>query len=225
MKRILLVEDERGMQLMLRDALEAEGYAIEIAGDGEAALASSGPFDAIVLDLMLPKKNGLDVCRELRQRGETTPILMLTARGETYDKVVGLKLGADDYLVKPFAMAELLARLEALLRRPTSMLSLGPDAFAFGDVRVDFRRALVTRKNEPVELSALELRLLRYFIEHRDEVLTRDRLLDEVWGYKSTPATRTVDVHIVWLRQKLEEVPAAPRHLLTIHGVGYKFVV
>ncbi|HEX8253946.1 MAG TPA: response regulator transcription factor [Thermoanaerobaculia bacterium] len=224
MKRILLVEDERGMQLMLRDALEAEGYAIDIAGDGEAALASAGPYDAIVLDLMLPKKNGLDVCRELRQRGATTPILMLTARGETYDKVVGLKLGADDYLVKPFAMAELLARLEALLRRPTSMLSLGPDAFAFGDVRVDFRRAVVTRKNAPIELSALELRLLRYFIEHRDEVLTRDRLLDEVWGYKSTPATRTVDVHIAWLRQKLEEVPAAPRHLLTIHGVGYKFV-
>jgi two-component system alkaline phosphatase synthesis response regulator PhoP len=223
-KRILLVEDERGMQLMLRDALEAEGYAIDIAGDGEAALASAGPYDAIVLDLMLPKKNGLDVCRELRQRGATTPILMLTARGETYDKVVGLKLGADDYLVKPFAMAELLARLEALLRRPTSMLSLGPDAFAFGDVRVDFRRAVVTRKNAPIELSALELRLLRYFIEHRDEVLTRDRLLDEVWGYKSTPATRTVDVHIAWLRQKLEEVPAAPRHLLTIHGVGYKFV-
>jgi two-component system alkaline phosphatase synthesis response regulator PhoP len=224
MKRLLLVEDEPGMQLMLRDALTVEGYAVEIAGDGEAALALADGRDVIVLDIMLPKKNGLDVCRELRQRGVITPIIMLTARGETHDKVIGLKLGADDYLVKPFAVAELLARLEALLRRPPSMLALGPDAFAFGDVRVDFRRAVVTRSGQPVELSALELRLLRYFIDHHGEVLTRHRLLEAVWGYQSNVATRTVDVHIAWLRQKLELTPAAPRHLLTVHGTGYKFV-
>jgi DNA-binding response OmpR family regulator len=224
MKRILVVEDEPGMQMMLRDALGAEGYLVETAADGETALAASGPFDLILLDLMLPKKSGLDVCRELRERGSTTPVLMLTARGETHDRVIGLKLGADDYLVKPFAMAELLARIEALLRRPSSMLTLGSDSFAFGDVRVDFRRAIVRRGEETVELSALELRLLRHLIEHAGEVLSRDRLLGAVWGYKGNVSTRTVDVHISWLRQKLEAVPGQPRHILTLHGIGYKFV-
>jgi two-component system, OmpR family, alkaline phosphatase synthesis response regulator PhoP len=224
MRRLLIVEDEAGMQMMLHDALTAEGYLVDTAADGEAALGMAAGHDLIVLDLMLPKKSGLDVCRELRQRGVTTPILMLTARGETHDRVVGLKLGADDYLVKPFAMAELLARIEALLRRPSSMLSLGAESYAFGQVRVDFRRAIVTRRDEVVELSALELRLLRYLIEHAGEVLSRDRLLDEVWGYRGSVSTRTVDVHVSWLRQKLEEVPGQPRHIVTLHGVGYKFV-
>jgi DNA-binding response OmpR family regulator len=224
MKRVLIVEDEPGMQMMLRDALIAEGYEVDSATDGEAALAIAGVHDAIILDLMLPKKGGLDVLRELRQRGATTPVLMLTARGETHDRVIGLKLGADDYLVKPFAMAELLARLEALLRRPASMLSLGSETYAFGEVRVDFKRAIVRRGESTIELSALELRLLHYLIEHAGEALTRDRLLDAVWGYKGNVSTRTVDVHISGLRQKLETVPGQPQHILTLHSVGYKFV-
>lgn len=224
MKRVLVVEDEPGMQMMLRDALTAEGYVVEVASDGERGVALAEGHDVMVLDLMLPKKNGLDVCRELRQRGSTIPVLMLTARGETHDRVIGLKLGADDYLVKPFAMTELLARLEALLRRPHSMLSLGAGSFAFNDVRVDLRRAIVRKGEQTLELSGLELRLLSYLIEHAGEVLSRDRLLEAVWGYKGNVSTRTVDVHISWLRQKLEDVPAQPRHILTLHGVGYKFV-
>lgn len=219
-----MVEDEPGMQMMLGDALRAENYAVDFASDGDSALAMVSHQDLILLDLMLPKKSGLDVCRELRQRGITIPILMLTARGETHDRVIGLRLGADDYLTKPFAMAELLARIEAILRRPASMLSLGSESFAFGDVRADFRRAIVQRAGEPVELSALELRLLRYLVDHPGEVLSRDRLLEAVWGYKAGVSTRTVDVHISWLRQKLELVPGQPRHILTLHGAGYKFV-
>src|SRR6185369_3235551 len=194
-RRILLVEDEESLILTLRDRFESEGYLVTVESDGESALATGTrmPFDLIVLDVALPGKNGFDVCRDLRQRGIETPILMLTARGQVIDRVVGLKLGADDYLTKPFDMMELLARIEALFRRSRTAVSQSGDSYAFGDVRVDFRRAVVTREGTDVELSGLELRLLRYFVEHRGSLLTRDELLDKVWGYGATLATRTVD--------------------------------
>jgi two-component system alkaline phosphatase synthesis response regulator PhoP len=159
----------------------------------------------------------------LRQIGIETPILMLTARGELVDKVVGLKLGADDYLTKPFEMMELLARVEALLRRSPGGASSGPDTYQFGSIRVDFKRAEVRRNGERIEMSALELKLLQYFIEHRGTALSRDQLLDEVWGYEATPSTRTVDVHVAWLRQKLEPNPRNPQFIVTVHRIGYKF--
>jgi DNA-binding response OmpR family regulator len=223
-RRLLLVEDEASLVLSLTDRLESEGYEVVAVVDGETATeeAARGPYDLIVLDVMLPGKSGFDVCRDLRKRGVETPILMLTARGELLDRVLGLKLGADDYLVKPFEMMELVARVEALLRRAGGGVA-GEEVFRFGDVTADFRRARVVRNGEPVELSALELRLLRYFLEHPDEVLTRDRLLDEVWGYDATPVTRTVDVHVASLRQKLEADSRHPRHILTVHGLGYRF--
>jgi two-component system alkaline phosphatase synthesis response regulator PhoP len=223
--KLLLVEDEPGLVMTLTDRLLAEGYEVESVGEAPAALerATAGSYDAILLDVMLPGGNGFDVCRTIRQRGIQTPILMLTARGQVVDRVVGLKLGADDYLVKPFEMAELLARIEALLRRaPAPMPSA--DGFRFGDVAIDFRRAEVTRAGQRIELSAREFKLLRYFVEHRGAALSRDELLNEVWGYNSMPSTRTVDVHVAWLRQKLEANPRHPEHLLTVHGLGYKFV-
>lgn len=225
-KRILLVEDEPGLVLTLSDRLASEGYAVESARDGEAGLdrASRGAFDLILLDVMLPRKNGYDVCRDLRQRGIQTPILMLTARGQVVDKVVGLKLGADDYLTKPFEMMELLARVEALLRRVPSVEAASADTYQFDAVRIDFRRAEITRGDEKIELSAKEFQLLRYFIEHREATLSRDELLNEVWGYDAMPTTRTVDVHVAWLRQKLEPNPKHPKYILTVHGLGYKFV-
>lgn len=229
MPRLLLVEDEPGLVMTLTDRLVAEGYDVESAMDARKALdaASTGGFDIILLDVMLPGGNGFDVCRTLRQKGLETPVLMLTARGQIVDKVVGLKLGADDYLVKPFEMAELLARIEALLRRGGTRATPTPgttDGFAFGDITVDFRRAEVTRGGQAVELSAREFKLLRYFVEHRGAALTRDELLNEVWGYNAMPSTRTVDVHVAWLRQKLEDNPRHPQYILTVHGLGYKFV-
>jgi two-component system alkaline phosphatase synthesis response regulator PhoP len=220
-RRILLVEDEESLILTLQDRLESEGYAVMVARDGDTALEAGtrDAFDCIVLDVSLPRKNGFDVCRDLRTRGIQTPILMLTARGQLIDRVLGLKLGADDYLTKPFEMLELLARIEALLRRARTLSANSADAYSFGNVEVDFRRAEVRRDREPVEISALELKLLRYLIEHRGSVLSRDELLEKVWGYDAMPVTRTVDVHIASLRQKL-----GPEFILTIHGMGYKFV-
>jgi two-component system alkaline phosphatase synthesis response regulator PhoP len=224
--RVLLVEDEAGLRLTLSDRLASEGYAVETAVDGVAGLAhaASGAFDLIVLDVMLPRMNGFDVCREVRQRGVTTPILMLTARGQVVDKVVGLKLGADDYLTKPFETIELMARLEALLRRRPSSPEPGGERYRFGDIVVDFRRMEVARGGQLVDLSAREFKLLRYLIEHRGATLSRDALLAEVWGYDEMPLTRTVDVHVAGLRQKIEANPKSPEFLLTIHGLGYKFV-
>jgi two-component system alkaline phosphatase synthesis response regulator PhoP len=225
-KRLLLVEDEPGLVLTLTDRLTSEGYDVASARDGEAGLerATNEAFDGIILDVMLPRKNGFDVCRDLRQRGVNTPILMLTARGQVVDKVVGLKLGADDYLTKPFEMMELLARVEALLRRaPVPAMSLS-EGYQFGAIKVDFRRAEVERGGEKLDLSAKEFQLLRYFIEHREATLSRDELLNGVWGYDAMPTTRTVDVHVAWLRQKLEPNPRHPQFILTVHGMGYKFV-
>ncbi len=224
--RILLVEDEPSLVLTLSDRLISEGFEVEAATDGETGLvrALEGRFDLIILDVMLPRKNGFDVCRDIRQRGLDMPILMLTAKGQVADKVVGLKLGADDYLTKPFDMMELSARIESLLRRARPAITPAAGSYAFGAVRVDFRRSEVRRDGEQVELSALELKLLRHLIEHRGVVLSRDRLLDEVWGYDATPRTRTVDVHVASLRHKLEPTPGKPRFILTVHGQGYKFV-
>jgi two-component system alkaline phosphatase synthesis response regulator PhoP len=226
-RRLLLVEDEPGLIMTLTDRLLAEGYEVENVTDAPKGLeqASAGNYDAILLDVMLPGGNGFDVCRTLRQRGVQTPILMLTAKGQVVDRVVGLKLGADDYLVKPFEMAELLARVEALLRRSgTAAATFSGDAFRFGDIAVDFRKAEVTKAGQPLELSAREFKLLRYFVEHRGAALSRDELLNEVWGYNAMPSTRTVDVHVAWLRQKLEDNPRHPQYIITVHGLGYKFV-
>jgi len=224
--RILLVEDEQGLIITLTDRLQSEGYEVVSANDGKKGfeLAQNERYDLVILDVMLPKKNGYDVARDLRQKGITTPILMLTAKGETIDKVLGLKLGADDYLTKPFEVIELLARVEALLRRAPVLTHSEPNgAFKFGNVSIDFRRAEVVRKNKAVELSAMEFKLLQFLIENPGTVHSRDSLLDAVWGYDATPTTRTVDVHIAWLRQKLEENPRHPKFIQTVHGLGYKF--
>ena len=224
-QRILLVEDEPGLVLTLTDRLQGEGYHTDACEDGEAGLAQAmaQPYDLIILDVMLPKKSGFDVCRKLRQSGMQTPILMLTARNQVVDKVVGLQIGADDYLTKPFDMMELLARIEALLRRAVAKPAAAVMAFQFGTIKVDFRRAEVMRNALPVVLSAREYQLLKYLIEHRGESISREQLLTDVWGYEATPETRTVDVHMAWLRQKLEDNPRYPQYFLTLRGLGYKF--
>jgi DNA-binding response OmpR family regulator len=224
MSRILIVEDDPAMSVALRDGFEFEKYAVEMATDGEEGfrLASRGDHDLMILDVMLPKKSGLDVCKELRKNGSSTPIIMLTARGQEIDKIVGLKLGADDYVTKPFSFMELLARVEAVLRRVSK--TVAGDEYAFGEVALDFRTYQATRQGAPIELTPREFRILRYFIDHKEEVVSRDALLNHVWGYDSSAFTRTVDTHMARLRQKIEHVPAEPRHLLTVHRMGYKFV-
>lgn len=228
--RILLVEDDPGLVMALTDLLSAEGYGVETTSDGLEGLEwASGDerFDLIILDVMLPGKSGFDVCRDLRQRGVNTPVMMLTARGQVIDKVLGLKLGADDYLTKPFEPLELLARIEAILRRRQTEISsaeANEETYSFGSVRVDFRSTEVRRGDSRVELSAREFHLLRYFIEQRGATLSRQQLLKQVWGYETAILTRTVDVHVGLLRQKLEDDVKNPRHFLTVRGHGYKFV-
>jgi two-component system, OmpR family, alkaline phosphatase synthesis response regulator PhoP len=225
-KRVLLVEDEPGLVLTLTDRLRSEGYVVSSATDGPAglAMAARDGYDVILLDVMLPGASGFDVCRDLRQQGITTPIIMLTARGQVVDKVLGLKIGADDYLTKPFDLLELLARIEVQVRRTAAVAGKSAAEYRFGDITVNFRKAEVTRAGEPLDLSAREFLLLKYFIEHREATLTRDELLNEVWGYHSMPSTRTVDVHVAWLRGKIEPNSRHPQYVLTIHGMGYKFV-
>jgi len=225
--RILLVEDEPGLVITLTDLLTAEGYETASAPDGLTGLARAldGAFDLILLDLMLPGKNGLEVCRELRQRGNDTAILMLTAKSQLTDRVVGLKLGADDYLTKPFEPPELLARIEALLRRVHQQNLTPVMRFAFGGVEVDFRESSVRKDGQPVSLAGKEMELLRYLIDHRGQVVSREELLEGVWAYQPGVSSRTIDVHVAWLRQKLEDNPGNPRHIHTVRGVGYRFVV
>jgi two-component system alkaline phosphatase synthesis response regulator PhoP len=225
LRRVLLVEDEPGLVITITDRLRAEGYEVASAADGPSGLerASREPWDVILLDVMLPGQSGFDVCRDLRQRGVTTPVIMLTARGQVVDKVLGLKLGADDYLTKPFDLLELAARIEVQLRRAAPGAS-GATQYSFGDITADFRKAIVTRGGHELELSAREFLLLKYFIEHREATLSREVLLNEVWGYQTAPNTRTVDVHVAWLRQKIEPSPKNPQYILTAHGLGYKFV-
>jgi len=223
--RILLVEDEPGLVLTLSDLLGAEDYEVETAADGPTGLdkALTGRFDLLILDVMLPGKNGFDVCRELRRQGCDVAILMLTAKTQIIDRVVGLKLGADDYLTKPFDPSELLARVEALLRRVSKEKLPALARFQFGNVQVDFEKAEVLKAGVPVNLASREMQLLRYLIEHRGKVLSREELLKNVWEYQADVSTRTVDVHIAWLRQKLEDNPQLPKHISTLRGSGYRF--
>jgi two-component system alkaline phosphatase synthesis response regulator PhoP len=223
--RILLVEDEPSLVLTLSDLLAAEGYTVESAADGPKglALAMSESFDLILLDVMLPGMNGLDVCRHLRQRGKDVAVLMLTAKSQLTDRVVGLKLGADDYLTKPFEPPELLARIEALLRRVKKDKLRPVSSFQFGDVEVDFERGEVRKQGTAVSLAAKELDLLRYLVDHRGNVVSREELLEGVWEYQPGVSSRTIDVHVAWLRQKLEDNPANPKHIHTVRGVGYRF--
>jgi two-component system alkaline phosphatase synthesis response regulator PhoP len=227
LSKILIIEDEQDMVLGLRKNLEWEGFEVVAATDGEAGLACAlnESHDLILLDVMLPKLSGLDVCRRLRDRGINTPIIMLTARGQEIDKVVGLEIGADDYVTKPFSIRELLARVRAILRResrPRQESQL--DTYRFGDVELNFGRHHAQKRGQPLELSPREFGMLRYFVQHLGETVTRDQLLDEVWGYDHFPLTRTVDNHIARLRQKIEENPGEPQHIITVHRVGYKFL-
>jgi two-component system alkaline phosphatase synthesis response regulator PhoP len=223
--RILLVEDEPGLVLTLSDLLTVEGYEVESATDGPTGLsrAASERFDLIVLDVMLPGKNGMEVCRELRRQGKDTPVLMLTAKTQLVDRVVGLKIGADDYVTKPFEAPELLARIEALLRRSKRERLTPVGRFEFGDVKVNFENGFVQKRSVPVSLAGKELELLRYLIDHRGAVVSRDELLEAVWEYQPGVSSRTIDVHVAWLRQKLEDNPQTPKHIHTVRGVGYRF--
>jgi len=228
---ILFVEDEEELCMTLGDRLRNHGYIVDVASDGEIGLekATQLPFDLMILDIMLPIRSGLDLCTEIRRAGIGTPILLLTALGQTVEKVVGLKLGADDYVTKPFDTFELMARIEALLRRNSINSGLGrptgSDRYAFGSVVMDTRRTKVTRDGKPVYLTAREFHLLRYLAEHPGISISRDELLLEVWGHQSGTLTRTVDVHIASLRQKLEPVPKTPKMIVTVPGIGYKIQI
>jgi two-component system alkaline phosphatase synthesis response regulator PhoP len=223
--RILLIEDEPGLVVTVSDLLSAEGHEVESATNGETGFAKAvtGAFDLIILDVMLPRKMGFDVCRELRQSGVDTVILMLTARVQVMDRVIGLRLGADDYLTKPFDPAELLARVEALLRRVRKTVPIPVRTFQFGDVEADFERAEVRKCGRSVSMAAKELQLLRYLVDHRERVVSRAEIMHEVWEYSKEVSSRTVDVHVAWLRQKLEDCPQSPKHIQTIRGRGYRF--
>jgi len=225
MPKILIVEDEPNMVSGLRDNFEFEGYEVITAPDGIAGLerALTDSPDLVILDVMMPRMSGLDVCKQLKSKRPATPIIMLTARGQEVDKVVGLELGADDYVTKPFSIRELLARVKAVLRRSGNTPKQG-EKFAFGEVEVNLRSCQVSRKGKAVDFSSKEFELLKYFVIHPGETLSRDRLLEDVWGYDHFPTTRTVDAHIVRLRQKVEPKPEEPRFILTVHGTGYKFV-
>lgn len=221
--RLLIVEDEAALITTLRDRLRKEGYDVSVARDGNAGLdaALKDGFDLVILDVMLPGQSGLSVCQKLRSSGSKVPILMLTARRQTVDKVAGLRTGADDYLTKPFQMAELLARVDALMRRSAHALS--KDQYRFDNFTVDFRKAELRRDGRVIPMSAKELQLLRYFVEHPDAAVSRDELLREVWGYNVVPSSRTVDVHVAGLRQKLEKDPRNPELISTVVGLGYRF--
>jgi DNA-binding response OmpR family regulator len=223
--KILIVEDEPDMVLGLKDNFEFEGYEVLTAADGAAGLerARTHKPDLVILDIMLPRYSGLEVCKTLRGEGFTAPIIMLTARGQEIDKVVGLELGADDYVTKPFSIRELLARVRAILRRSEGgkkRLS----RYRFSDVELDFEIYQAKKGGEALDLSPREFELLRYLIERKGDTVSRDRLLEDVWGYESYPSTRTVDTHIAKLRAKIGDSGSEPRFILTIHGVGYKFV-
>jgi len=223
--RILLVEDEPGLSLTVADLLEAEGYQVDTALDGLTGLAKAGAgdYDLVVLDVMLPGKGGFDVCRELRQKGIDTAILMLTAKTQVVDRVVGLKLGADDYMAKPFDPSELLARFESLLRRVPKKKRIPVAQFEFGNVSADFALGQVHKNGELVTMAAKELQLLRYLIDRRGTVVSREELLQNVWEYQAEVSSRTIDVHVAWLRQKLEDNPQSPQYIHTVRGVGYRF--
>ena len=222
--KVLIVEDDEAMAVALRDGFAFEGYDVRVAPDGAAGLKLAGEHDhdLIILDVMLPKLDGIDVCRRIRRDGSKVPVIMLTARGQEIDKVVGLKTGADDYVTKPFSFLELMARVEAVLRRSRGYTE-SVEHYRFGDVAIDFKSAVAHKRGKPLALSPRELRLMAFLIEHRGEVLTRERLLDAVWGYDNVPFTRTVDMHMAKLRKKIEDRPHDPEYIITVHRVGYKF--
>ena len=222
MAKILVVEDEPAIALGLKNDLKLEGYSVEVAGDGETALRRAGreAFDLILLDLMLPRKDGLAVCRELRHAGIRTPIIMLTAKAQEAEKVLGLELGADDYVTKPFSPLELRARVKAILRRASGE---APEVYRFGDIEVDFTRAEVRRAGAAVDMTPLEFKLLSTFIRRRGRLLTRERLLDEVWRPDSSPTDRVIDNHIMNLRRKIEPTPNESRYIVSVRGLGYRF--
>lgn len=224
--RVLIVEDDEAMSIALRDGFQYEGYSVTVAKDGEAGLklATEDEPDLILLDVMLPKMTGLDICKQLRGDGNGVPIIMLTARGQEIDKVLGLKLGADDYITKPFGFMELLARAEAVLRRARGPAGgAAPETYRFGEVAIDFKRHEAKKAGQPIDLSPREFQLLAYFIQHKGEIVTREKLLDTVWDYNAIPFTRTVDMHIAKLRKKIEDNPSDPKHIVTVHRLGYKF--
>jgi len=222
MAKILVVEDEPAIALGLKNDLKLEGYSVDVVGDGETALrrASREAFDLILLDLMLPRKDGLAVCRELRHAGVRTPIIMLTAKAQEAEKVLGLELGADDYVTKPFSPLELRARVKAILRRASGE---APEVYRFGDMEVDFTRAEVRRAGAAVDMTPLEFKLLSTFIRRRGRLLTRERLLDEVWRPDSSPTDRVIDNHIMNLRRKIEPAPNESRYIVSVRGLGYRF--
>jgi DNA-binding response OmpR family regulator len=225
METILIIEDEKDMVTGLRFNLEASGYSVLAAADGEEGyrLAHEAQPDLVILDLMLPKRNGYDVCRSLKQELPQLPVIMLTARSQEADVVLGLELGADDYVTKPFSVLELIARIKSILRRTRSG-SIAPDHVRFGHCEVNFRKYEARKKGQAIELSPREYELLKYFVTKQGEIVSREDLLNAVWGYESFPNTRTVDTHIAKLRQKIEDTPEDPKHIITIHGIGYKFL-
>lgn len=225
MKRILIVEDDKAILRGLVDNLTAEHFSVTSASDGEEGLkeARKGRLDLIILDVMLPTMNGYEICKELRSGGIQTPILMLTGKGEELDKVLGLELGADDYVTKPFSVKELIARIKAILRRQTELRAEINETEIDG-LHIDFKKQEAIRGRKQIEMTAKEFQLLKYFVEREGEVVTRHQLLDDVWGYESMPTTRTVDNYILSLRKKIEQNPAKPKHLITVHTAGYKLV-
>jgi len=225
MKKILIIEDEQDLIRGLKLNLSDEGYQVDWALDGKEGLrkAVEENPDLIILDIMLPEMNGLDVCRELRQKNINIPIIMLTAKGEEIDKVVGLEIGADDYITKPFSIRELIARIKARLRSAEREAKTELKSYSFSDIEIDFIRFKVTRKGEEMEFTSREMEILKYFIIHRGEVVSRNDLLDKIWGYESYPTTRTIDNHILKLRKKIEDDPSHPRYILSVYGGGYRF--
>lgn len=225
-KKILIIEDEEDLVKGLKLNLSDEGYEMDWAVNGVEGLrkALEKTPDLIILDIMLPEMDGLEVCRELRQKNIAIPIIMLTAKGEEIDKVVGLEIGADDYITKPFSIRELLARIKAHLRRAEREEKAVPKVYSFGDVEIDFAHFKVRRRGEELDFTSIEMEILKYFIAHRGEVVARDDFLDKIWGYESYPTTRTIDNHILKLRKKIEEDPAHPKYILSVYGGGYRFV-
>jgi two-component system alkaline phosphatase synthesis response regulator PhoP len=226
MKKILIIEDEQDLIKGLKLNLSDEGFDVDWAVNGVEGLrkALEEAPDLIILDIMLPEMDGLEVCRELRQKNIGIPIIMLTAKGEEIDKVVGLEIGADDYITKPFSIRELLARIKTQLRRAEREVKAVPKVYSFGDIEIDFAQFKVRRKGKELDFTSLEMEILKYFIAHHGEVVARNDLLDKIWGYESYPTTRTIDNHILKLRKKIEEDPAHPRYILSVYGGGYRFI-
>ncbi len=225
MTRILIVEDEPDMRRGLQDNLEFENYETAASGNGIEGLrlAERENFDLILLDLMLPGIDGIEVCKRLKSAGNTTPIIMLTARGSEEDKVRGLEIGADDYITKPFSLKELIARIKAILRRTNVERSLLHE-YSIDNITLNFDKMTATKNGEPMEFSPREFEMMRLFVENENQVVTREQFLKDVWGYPNSPATRTVDNHVAKLRQKIEKDPESPEHIITVHRMGYKFI-